>query len=105
MRSKLPVMFAMSLNNKNTFFKSFLIAGIIILVFGGICISIAEIIGLQAEGEGFRIIGWRFVIGGLVSISIGFIIKHFTTIYKFLQYYSRRFGIRRRSKYDDLYKP
>jgi hypothetical protein len=105
MRSMLPVMFAMSLNNNNTFFKSFLIAGIIILVFGGICISIAEIIGLQAEGEGFRIIGWRFVIGGLVSICIGFIIRHFTTIYKFLQYYSRRFGIRRRSKYDDLYKP
>jgi hypothetical protein len=96
----------MALNSKNTLFKPFLTAGIIIMVFGGICIWIAEIIGLQEEGEGFRIIGWRFIIGGAASISIGFIIRHFAYIYKHLQYFWRTFGYsRRRSKYDDLYKP
>jgi hypothetical protein len=93
-------------NNKNTISKPFLTAGIIIITFGGICIWISEIIGLQEEGEGFRIIGWRFIIGGIVSISLGFILRHFAYIYKHLLYFWRTFGYKRkRSRYDDLYKP
>ena len=92
--------------NNNTVFKPFLTAGIIIIIFGGICIWIAEIIGLQEEGEGFRIIGWRFIIGGIVTISIGYLLKHFNYIYKYSLYLWRKFGYKRkRSKYDDLYKP
>jgi hypothetical protein len=96
----------MTLSSKNTIFKPFLTAGIIIVFFGGICIWIAEIIGLQEEGEGFRIIGWRFIIGGIVSISLGLIIRHFEFIYKHLLFFWNTYGYKRkRSKYDDLYKP
>jgi hypothetical protein len=92
--------------NNTTIFKPFLTAGIIIIVFGGICIWIAEIIGLQEEAEGFRIIGWRFIIGGIISISLGFLFRHFNYIYRYSLYLWRRFGYkRRRSKYDDLYRP
>ena len=98
--------FAMTLSSKNAIFKPFLTAGIIIVVFGVICIWIAEIIGLQEEAEGFRIIGWRFIIGGIVSISLGFIIRHFSFIYKHLLFFWNIYGYKRkRSKYDDLYKP
>ena len=48
----------MTVNDQNTLFKPFLTAGIIIIVFGVVCIWIAGTIGLQEEGEGFRIIGW-----------------------------------------------
>jgi hypothetical protein len=96
----------MTLNDQNTLFKPFLTAGIIIIVFGVICIWIAGTIGLREEGEGFRIIGWRFVVGGVISISIGFILKNFRYIYGHLNYLWIMVVRRvKRSKYDDLYKP
>jgi hypothetical protein len=96
----------MALNDKNSLFKPFLTAGIIIIAFGIICIWIAGTIGLQEEGEGFRIIGWRFVIGGAISISIGFILKNFRYIYGHLNYFRMRI-VRRvtRGQHDDLFKP
>jgi hypothetical protein len=96
----------MTLNDKNSLFKPFLMAGIIIIAFGVVCIWIAGTIGLQEEGEGFRIIGWRFVIGGAISISIGFILKNFRYIYGHLNYF--RLVIERRVKrgqHEDLFKP
>jgi hypothetical protein len=96
----------MSFNNQNALFRPFLTAGIIIIVFGVICIWIASIIGLPEEGEGFRIIGWRFVVGGVISISIGVILKNFRYIYGHLNYF--RIMIVRRIKHgnhDDLFKP
>jgi hypothetical protein len=98
------------LNNKNssttTILKPFLTAGIIIIVFGAICFWIAEIIGLKEEGEGFRIIGWRFIIGGIISISLGYIFRYYKYIYGHFLYLWRKFGFKRkRSKYDDLYRP
>jgi hypothetical protein len=96
----------MTLNDQNTLFKPFLTAGIIIIVFGVICIWIAGTIGLREEGEGFRIIGWRFVVGGVISISIGVILKNFRYIYGHLNYF--RIMIVRRIKHgnhDDLFKP
>lgn len=97
----------MTLKDKNnTIFKPFLTAGIIITVFGGICIWIAQIIELKEEGEGFSIIGWRFIIGGIILISLGYFLRHFNYIYKYSLYLWRKFGYKRkRSKYDDLYKP
>jgi hypothetical protein len=96
----------MTSNNQTALFKPFLTAGIIIIVFGVICIWIAATVGLSEEGEGFRIIGWRFVVGGVISISIGFIIKNFRYIYGHLNYF-RVMVVRRikRSKHDDLFKP
>jgi hypothetical protein len=91
---------------QTTIFKPFLMAGIIIIVFGGICIWISGIIGLKEEGEGFRIIGWRFIIGGIVSIALAYIFRNFGYIYKHLAYFWRTFRDRRkRNKYDDWYKP
>jgi hypothetical protein len=96
----------MPLSDQNTLFKPFLTAGIIIIVFGIICIWIAGTIGLQEEGDGFRIIGWRFVVGGAISISIGLVIKNFRYIFGHLNYFwivlVRRL---KRSKHDDLFKP
>ena len=96
----------MTSNNQTALFKPFLTAGIIIIVFGVICIWIAGTVGLSEEGEGFRIIGWRFVVGGVISISIGFIIKNFRYIYGHLNYF-RVMVVRRikRSNHDDLFKP
>ena len=96
----------MTLNDQNTLFKPFLTAGIIIIVFGVICIWIAGTIELREEGEGFRIIGWRFVVGGVISISIGFIIKNFRYIYGHLNYFWILIVWRvKHSKHDDLFKP
>jgi hypothetical protein len=58
-------------------FRPFVVAGMILVAFGIVCIWIgSSIILLQEEGEGFRIIGIRFLIGGIISIAIGFIEKH-----------------------------
>ena len=98
--------YLMTLNDKNSLFRPFLTAGIIIVVFGIVCLWIAGAIGLQEEGEGFRIIGWRFIIGGMVSISIAFILKNFRYMYGHFNYF-RILIVRRltRSQHDDLFKP
>ena len=96
----------MTLNDKNPLFKPFLTAGIIIISFGIICISIAGVIGLQEEAEGFRIIGWRFVIGGAISISIGLILKNFRYIYGHISYFCMLIVRKlKRAQHDDLFKP
>jgi len=96
----------MTLNDKSSLFRAFLTAGIIIVAFGVVSLWIAGAIGLQEEGEGFRIIGWRFIIGGMISISIGFILKNFRYIYGHFNYF-RVLIVRRvrRSQHDDLFKP
>ncbi len=78
-------------------FKPLLVAGIILVAFGLICI-------FKEEGEGFRIIGIRFLIGGIVSIIIGFIAKH----HMLIKYLLRQVAYKRKSKEDsgsDLYNP
>ena len=91
---------------ESTILRPFFIAGIIIIIFGALCVWIAEIIGLKEEGEGFRIIGWRFIIAGIVLISLGYLFRNFRYIYKHLVYLCKTFGFRRRrSKYDELYRP
>jgi H+/Cl- antiporter ClcA len=85
-----------SLSTKNSVFKPFLIAGIVLIIFGTICLWLAQVIQLKEEGEGFRIIGWRFIIGGIISIIIAYLSKYFS------YYIWRKI---KGSKYDDLYKP
>jgi hypothetical protein len=49
--------------------------------FGVICICIrTSVISPKEGGEGFKIIGIRFLIGGIVSIILTFIIKYFEII-------------------------
>jgi hypothetical protein len=91
---------------KSSIFKPFMIAGGVILTFGFICIWIAQVIQLKEEGEGFAIIGWRFVVGGIVSILIGVISRNSGYIAKNFDYIRYRLGRKSRGhKYDELYKP
>jgi hypothetical protein len=53
-----------SIVRPNLLFRPLLTAGIIIIAFGILCIWIGSIINLKEEGEGFMIIGWRFLIAG-----------------------------------------
>ncbi|HYZ49820.1 MAG TPA: hypothetical protein VE593_02955 [Nitrososphaeraceae archaeon] len=96
----------MTLNEKNSIFRPFLTAGIIVIAFGIVCLWIAWVIGLQEEGEGFRIIGWRFIIGGAISISIGFLLKNFRYIHGHINYFFTLVVRRvRRSQHGNLFKP
>jgi hypothetical protein len=76
-------------------FKPFLAAGIILVAFGLICIWIGTgVISLKEEDEGFKIIGIRFLIGGIVSVVIGFIAKHHILI----KYLLRQAAYKRKPK-------
>ena len=86
-------------------FRPFLVSGIILVAFGLICIWIGtSIILVREEGEGFKIIGIRFLIGGIVSIVIGFIAKY----HMLIKYLLRQAAFNRKPKEDshsDWYKP
>ena len=62
-------------------FKPLLAAGTIVVAFGVVCIWIGtSAVSPKEDGEGFKIIGIRFLIGGIVSIILAFIAKHFMLI-------------------------
>lgn len=62
-------------------FRPLLVAGIIILAFGIACIWIGtSLISLKEEGDGFKIIGTRFLVGAAISIGLGFLAKYFPLI-------------------------
>jgi len=86
-------------------FKPLLAAGIIVVVFGIICIWIGNsVISLKEEGNGFTVIGIRFLIGGFVSISLGFIAKY----YLLIKYILRQISYKRKrgeTKSSDWYRP
>jgi hypothetical protein len=62
-----------SLLRPNLLFRPLLTAGIIIVSFGIVCIWVGSYIDLKEEGEGFMIIGFRFLVSGLVSIGFAYI--------------------------------
>ena len=86
-------------------FKPLLAAGIIILAFGIICIWIGtSVISFKEEGDGFKIIGARFLVGAAVSIGLGFLAKYFMLI----KYIFRQFRYKRKpeeDKYSGWHKP
>ena len=51
-------------------FKPLIGAGIVIVTFSLVCLWIANMALPQEESEGFRIIGYRFLVGGIISIVI-----------------------------------
>ena len=53
-----------SILRPNLLFRPLLAAGIIIVSFGIVCIWVGSYIDLKEEGEGFTIIGFRFLIMG-----------------------------------------
>jgi hypothetical protein len=83
-------------------FRPLLVAGIIILAFGVTCIWIGT--SLNEEGEGFKIIGIRFLVGAAISIGLGFLAKYFTLI----KYILRQFIYKRKpeeDKFSGWYRP
>ncbi len=86
-------------------FKPLLAAGIIIFGFGVTCVIIGtRYLSTEEGGDGFVIIGIRFIVGGLVSVFLGFLAKYFPLI-KFLL---RQFTYKRKFKedrYSDWYRP
>jgi hypothetical protein len=58
--------------------------------------------------NGFMIIGWRFLIAGLVSIVIAYITRYFVFISAYIRYISKQIRYRRdpkQNKFRDWYKP
>lgn len=94
-----------AIREPTTLFRPFLVAGIILVAFGIFCIWIGtSVISLKEEGEGFKIIGIRFLIGGIVSITLGFLAKY----YEFIKYFLKHISYKRRHEDDercDWYKP
>jgi hypothetical protein len=90
-------------------FRPLVFAGLVIVAFSISCFSIANMDQLQEESEGFQVIGYRFLVGGIVSIGLGFISKHYYSLSehgKFLWNQSPfHRGKKRRSKFSDWYIP
>jgi hypothetical protein len=90
-------------------FKPLIVAGLVIVTFSLACLWIANTALPQEESEGFKIIGYRFLVGGIISIVIGFVSKH----YYFLSNYGRFYwnnlpfmrGRKNASRFSDWYKP
>ena len=73
-------------------------AGIIIVSFGIVCIWVGSYIDLKEEGEGFMIIGFRFLIGGLISIVLAFIVKYFVFISAYIKLHIKSNTLQKKSK-------
>ena len=90
-------------------FKPLIVAGLVIVTFSLACLWIANTALPQEESEGFRIIGYRFLVGGIVSIVIGFVSKYYYILYNYGRFYWNQFPFRRggknASRYSDWYKP
>jgi uncharacterized membrane protein len=82
-------------------FKPLLAAGSIVVV---ICIWIwTSVVSPIEEGEGFKIIAIRFLVGRMVSIILGFIAKYFMLMKYLLKQLSHK-GISIGDKFYDWHK-
>lgn len=84
-------------------FRPLFLAGVIVLAFGIVCIWIGSSVISTEEGEGFKIIGIRFIIGGIVSITLAFITKYFMLIKYLLKQIS--YKVKPRNRFSDWHKP
>ena len=94
--------------NTRMLFRPLLVAGIIILAFGITCIWIGSAPDLEEDGAGFTIIGWRFLISGLVSIIFAYAAKYFEFVSAYIRYVVKQIRYRRNpneNRYNDWYKP
>ncbi|HJY15692.1 MAG TPA: hypothetical protein VJ225_06635 [Nitrososphaeraceae archaeon] len=97
-----------SSTNSKILFRPLLVAGIIIIAFGIMCIWIGANLSLKEESAGFTIIGWRFLISGIVSIILAYIAKYFEFISFYTRYVLKQIKYWRNPKenrFNDWYKP
>ena len=97
-----------SSTNSKILFRPLLVAGIIIIAFGITCIWIGATLNLKEESAGFTIIGWRFLISGIVSNILAYIAKYFEFISFYTRYVLKQIRYWRNPKenrFDDWYKP
>jgi hypothetical protein len=97
-----------SSTNSKILFRPLLVAGIIIIAFGITCIWIGATLNLKEESAGFTIIGWRFLISGIVSIILAYIAKYFEFISFYTRYVLKQIRYWRNPKenrFNDWYKP
>ena len=90
-------------------FKPLVVAGLVIVTFSLACLWIANVTLPQEESEGFRLIGYRFLVGGIISIAIGFISKYYDFLYNYSRFYWNQLpfkkGGKNASRFSDWYKP
>ena len=97
-----------SSTNSKILFRPLLVTGIIIIAFGITCIWIGATLNLKEESAGFTIIGWRFLISGIVSIILAYIAKYFEFISFYTRYVLKQIRYWRNPKenrFNDWYKP
>jgi hypothetical protein len=97
-----------SSTNSRILFRPLLVAGIIIIAFGITCIWIGASLNLKEESAGFTVIGWRFLISGIVSIILAYIAKYFEFISFYTRYVLKQIRYWRNPKenrFNDWYKP
>jgi hypothetical protein len=93
-----------STNEYTMLFKPLLAAGTIVVAFGVVCIWIGtSVVSPKEDGEGFKIIGVRFLIGGIVSITLAFVAKYLLLI----KYLLKQISYKGKSgdKFSDWHKP
>ena len=90
-------------------FKPLIVAGGVIVTFSIACLWIANMAIPQEDSEGFRIIGYRFLVGGIISIIIGYVSKYYYFLHGYCKFYWNQLPFRRGGKdpnrYSDWYRP
>ena len=86
-------------------FKPHFAFGLILVALGIFCIWIeARVISLKEEGKGFKIIGIRFLIGGIVSVTLGFLAKCYLFVEHLLKQISHKIRLEEDER-SDWYMP
>jgi hypothetical protein len=91
-------------------FKPLVVAGLVIAMFSFSCFWIANLAQLKQESDGFKTIGYRFLLGGIISIIIGFVSKYYYSLsahgrHFWNQRLYKRGGGKSTSKFSDWYRP
>ncbi len=97
-----------SISTSRMLFRPLLVAGMIITGFGITCIWIGSSLELQEEGAGFTIIGWRFLVSGLVCFIFAYVAKYSDFITSYTRFMLKQIRYRRNpeeNRFSGWYKP
>ena len=81
--------------DRHPLFLPLLISGVLIIVFG----IFLQIIGSSIDGgEGLKIIGFRFLIGGIISIIFAYFAQYYRTIKRLVLFLAFKLKTHNKSK-------